>query len=423
MKDKIVLDIKTGGLVLITALCILLLMDCSSRLDPDVNNEYGDISYSPKDTIDIDAEVLLYKGSDDEGRPLITNIFTIGDKSKVYASVKILHRELHPGSNVMVHADWIDPDGNSFFMKREDVNAVDPLAEINSAISIPPDRRKAGEYKFRVYLFRELVAEKNFKLVNYNADSAVVFPANYAHPVSASIVLGSGYDRDNLIVKDTATVFEIKNNGKVYSGIKLINKEFYARKEFAGEIAWCGEDGKPFYSKSFKLSPYDTSLDLNSAVSSNPKSRKPGNYTLKVFLYNKLIGEKSFKLIPETEKLQKSVQVKGIKAELKFCSKVGKKTKKAYGISDNFTVEEKGSIYAVVNIADNREKPGKSEIKIEWISPEGKSFYSKNFKFGQTRISELLSTSVSKKRRPGKYICRVYFNKSIIAENTFTLSQ
>ncbi len=423
MKKKFFLDI-TAIRILAAALCVLLITDCSSRLDPVVSNEDGSVSYSPVDSSGINAKVLLYKGIDDAGRPLATNIFTIGEKSKVYALIKIVNRELHPGRDIMLHVDWIDPDGNSFFMKREQIQAADTLSEIHSVISIPAERRNTGEYKFRVYLFRELIAEKNFKLVNYNADSAAVFSVNFPYPLSAVITLGSIGVRDNSMPKDTGNVFEIKNKAKVYAGITLFNKEFYKGKEFKGEIAWCGEDGNSFYRRKFSISPFDTSAELSSAITANSKSREAGTYKLRVYLYNKLIGEKTFTLVPEQKEELRVVQVKGIDAVVVFCSKIGNKTKKAYGISDKFTINNKSHVHAVVSIADTREKRVKSAIRIEWISPGGGSFYNKTFKFGKKQIPTVLSNSISitRKRESGTYKCRVYYDKSLIAEKTFTLS-
>ncbi len=239
-----------------------------------------------------------------------------------------------------------------------------------------------------------------------------------------AIKLGSTYDRNSTMPKDTGTVFELGSKAKVYAGIVLENKEHYKGKEFSGEIRWCGEDGNPFYSKSFTISPFDRSAELSSAVSANNSSREPGTYKLGIYLYNRLIGERTFRLIPEVKKEIKLTKVKGIDAGIIFCSKVGRKSGKAYGISDNFAIKKKGRVHSLVTIADTRVKPGKSSIKIEWVSPDNESFYSKTFKISGKKKSTVLNNSISvtKKRKPGTYKCRVYFNNNLIAEKSFTLS-
>ncbi len=409
----------------LTILCTMVCTGCSSRLDPVVGQEESTVLYSPKDTTDLDVLVQLYKGRDEAGRQLISNTFTSGERSKVYASIKLLNRELHPGRDVMVHIDWINPDGNSFFMKREDIAADDTVSEICSIISIPADRRENGKYKLRVYLFRELAVETNFTIVNYNADSAAVFPKDYSHPVSAVITLDKTINHNDGMSGDTIPSFEIKNKSKVFAAIKFFNKEFYKGKEFSGEIKWCDNEDKPFYSKNFSILPFDTTTEVGSAISANNKSRESGNYSLKVYLYNRLITEKRFRLVPEKKEELRIAQIKGIDADIIFCSKVGKKTKKAFGIRNNFIISPKGKVHAVISIIDTRIKSINSTIRIEWISPDNSSFYHKTFKFGPNNISTVLSNSVSvtKRREPGMYKCRVYYNMSLIAENSFTLNQ
>lgn len=408
--------------LIILSICYIVLSGCASRQDP-VRNGEGTLIYPPKAAKDIDANVLLYKGTDHKDRLLAATTFTTGRKSKVYARVNLLNRELHTGSDVMVHMDWIDPEGNSFFIKKEYLTAGDTATSISSAISIPSERREPGAYKFRVYLFRELVVEKNFSVVNYNADSASLFQQKSPHPVSATISFGNSRKQLNEHLNDTVSTLKIKNKTKVFAGIKILNREYYNDRVFDGEIKWFDETGSAFYRKTFSISPYDSSAELSSVVSANSNNRKPGKYSLKVYLYEKLIGEKNFILIPEQKKEKKIVQIEGIDAGIIFCSRVGKKSGKAYGISNSFSVSSKGRVYTVLKIADTRIKQSKSSIKIEWISPAGVSFHSKTFKFAK-KIPTTLTNSISltKDRRAGTYTARVYYNKSLIAEKSFIVT-
>ncbi len=161
-----------------------------------------------------------------------------------------------------------------------------------------------------------------------------------------------------------------------------------------------------------------------SAVSADIKSRKPGSYSVKVYLYNNLVAEKLFRLVPEKEEKIIAAKIKGIDAGVVLCSKIGKKTKKAYGISDRFTIKDNAKVHAVLSLVDTRVKPaGKPEIRIEWVGPDKKSFYSKKFRLKSKNISDVLSNSISlsTKRKPGKYSCRVYYNTSLISEKEFEL--
>jgi len=408
-------------LYMLTILSAALLYACSSRLDPVMNEEEGSVSYSAKESSGINISVILHKGINEaSGNPISVKTFMTGAKSKVYASIKLLNRKFHPGEDMMLHIDWIDPDGNSFFMKRTDILSGDTTSELKSAISVQPGKRDTGQYKLRVYLFRELVAENNFSLVSYNPDSAAVFSNG---PVSADVFLGSRYNRKNVMPGDTGSVFEQKNKAKVYAGIRLRNRDALKGKVIEGEIDWCDED-RPFYRKSIFFSQHDTLKETGSAVSTDIKSRKPGSYSVKVYLYNNLVAEKLFRLVPEKEEKISVGKIKGIDADVVLCSKFGKKTKKAFGISDWFTIKDKAVVHAVLSLVDTRVKPaGKPEIRMEWVGPDKKSFYRKRFNLESKNITAVLSNSISlsNKRKPGKYSCRVYYSSTLICEKGFEL--
>lgn len=158
-------------------LLTLLLSNCSTRNEiPLLNRETGTISYTPKDKNGINAEIILYKGIDKATElPLVANAFTTGENAKVHAQLILNNCKFHQDEDLMFHIDWMDPEGNSIFQKRIDIPR-DSIPDIKSTISIQPGKRDTGDYKFMVYLFRELIAEKSFSLVSYNVDSAYVFP-------------------------------------------------------------------------------------------------------------------------------------------------------------------------------------------------------------------------------------------------------
>ncbi len=412
--------------IVLIILSAIILGSCSTRNEtPLINNDEGIILYAPKDTNGINAEIILYKGIDRiTGRPLIARSFMLANEGKVYTTVKLNNYKFHNDEDLMFHIDWIDPDGNSIFMKRVDISKNDSSAEIKSAISIQPGKRDTGNYKFRVYLFRELIAEKNFRLSDYNVDSADVFSNKQLDKISAEISLGKKYDKKKEIPVDTGSVFTIKDKAKVYAAINLLNKNLYKENELIGDINWCDSNDSSFFTKKINFSPYDESSEIRSAVSINNKSRQPGKYKLKVYLYGNLIGEKAFELIPEKkEKIQIS-KVKGIDASIIFAGRINKKTKKCLDVSDNFVIKNKAKVHAVITLSGIKDKKEKSsKIKVEWIGPDNKSFYKKSFKLTSENMS-LISSSISispQKRNPGKYICRVYFQSSLICEKKFNL--
>jgi hypothetical protein len=65
---------------------------------------------------------------------------------------------------LMFHLVWIGPNDREFYTKRIDFDATETPARLVNSISIPPSRRTPGRYTLRVYLFRELIAEKDVLL-------------------------------------------------------------------------------------------------------------------------------------------------------------------------------------------------------------------------------------------------------------------
>lgn len=413
--------------IFLIILFALLISNCSSRYEsPSINTNDEMISYSPKDKNGINAKIIFYNGTDEAtGLPLTAKSFKLGKEAKVYAAVKLENYMFHHNEELMFHIDWIDPEGNSFFKKRVDMQQNDSSAEIKSAISIQPEKRDTGNYKFRVYLFRELIAEKSFKLVSYNVDSAAIFSRNKFPEISAKILLGQKYDKKKEIPVDTGQVFMIKEKTKVYANISFLNKNLYDACKIKGDICWFNSNDSLFYNKKINFSSSDKSTEIRSAISINSKTRQPGKYKLKVYLYGNLIGEKTFELIPEKKEEIKISIVKGINVNLIFAGRINKKTNKCLDVSDKFVLKDKAKVYAVVTVSGGKEKRDKSsKVKIEWFGPDHKSFYKKIFDYNAADDSSLILSSISispDKRKPGEYICKVFYNSSLLSEKKFNL--
>ncbi len=402
----------------------LLISNCSTRDEtPLMNQDDGSVFYAPKDAKGINAKIIFYRGIDKEsGLPIEKDAFTTGSKSKVFAEIKLSNYEYHTDKDLMLHLDWIDPDGNSIFRKRIDILQGDSLPEIKTAIAVQPEKRDTGLYALRVYLFREQSAEKNFLLTSYNIDSAKVFPSDKSKQISAQIEFVKKKDKKD----DNGDVFMIKDKAKARASINFLNGNLYQGKELSGNIMWVDAKDSIVYDKSFHFSPSDTISEIKSAISINKESRQPGKYKLKVYLFSNLIGEKPFELIPEQKEEKIKVnKVKGINADITLCGKIDKKTKKCLNVSDKFTIKDKANVFAVVNISDNKEKKEKeAKIKIQWLGPKDKQVYQKIFTYESGKDSAMFTGSISispDKRKPGDYKCRVFYNSTLIGEKKFSL--
>lgn len=92
-------------------------------------------------------------------------VFTMGEKEHVRARVEFENLPDDPPMDLMFHLVWLNPDGYEFYTKRIDMAPGEVESAITTAISIPPGRRDPGRYSLLVYLYRELIAEKSFTLL------------------------------------------------------------------------------------------------------------------------------------------------------------------------------------------------------------------------------------------------------------------
>ena len=218
----------------------------------------------------------------------ISDVFTLKEEEYVYALIDLENRMNNLPGEMMFHIDWTDPGNRSVFLKRIDLLPGDSLSALSSSLSISPEKRQPGEYLLRVYLFRELIAEKRFILCNEQE----------MKKVTAGIIFYKSLDDETGMLKGVDTVFSIRKKGILRARIELANLDVYKDAELPLRLEWTGPDGKDFYSKKIDLLKADSISVINSSISITPDKREPGEYFLRVYLFDDIIGEKEFVLEP-----------------------------------------------------------------------------------------------------------------------------
>ncbi len=282
---------------------VLAVFRCSERLEMEYNINDETTIFPSKSENGIEARITLCeKLNKSTGNPLnAKTIFHMKNNSKVYAVIEVVNSEFHTDKNLMFHIDWLDSTGNSFFKKRIELIPQDSTNKIISLINISPDKREAGTYSLRVYFFRELIAEKKFKLVDEVADSTAIIRRMMLDTIEASIFLGNVISKKTGEITDAKTVFTIKNKSKLYAIVKLDNLYMLKKQRRVFYLVWIGPDDNSFFKKRIELLPNDSPTTLSSSITLSPQKRKPGTYNLRVYLYEKLIGEKKFRLKKKTD--------------------------------------------------------------------------------------------------------------------------
>lgn len=189
----------------------------------------------------------------------------------------------------MVHLDWNDGNGESFYRKRVDLIPDDSSHVINSSISISPETRQAGNYLLKVYLFRELVAEKKFEILPKFKLSPDMIDA-----ISTDIVLYRYKSKKSGKLIGEGAVFEIKEKANVRALITIENTYDLDGLELKFTLKWTDSIGNSFYSK--EIYTPDTLKQIQSSISISPNKRQSGKYSLRVYLFDELIGEEQFLL-------------------------------------------------------------------------------------------------------------------------------
>ncbi len=415
---------------------VILLTGCSSRYEVPNIQQDSTIVYLPKDTNGINVKILFCKNINAKTDEPVneSSVFKIKEDAKIYAVAKLENVKQNNDHGLMFHIDWIEPSGNSFFTKRIDFLPGDPTQLLTSSITVPPEKREPGNYFLRIYLFRELIAEKGFLLKASSGEVSVLKSIVSADSLAANIILCEKINSKNGRLINPGTVFTIKEKGYVHAVVNLkvvpidqLNSSSFQNRNITVYAEWIGPDNKSFYRKKIALS-LNSSSTIRSAISITPGKRLPGNYSFRFYLLNKLLAEKNFILKKEDKNLIKKNKKEftdGIKAKIALCRKVNKKTGKLIGTANIFTINNKAKVHAIVNLKNqNTHNSRKLNFYFDWLGPNDSSFYKKRIKIALSDSSSVIKSSISiapTKRRAGNYKVKFYLSHKMLAEQDFKL--
>lgn len=268
----------------------ILSTGCSERASERVILPDSTIVFPTIKADGISAKITLSRNlSQKTGRQTaIATVFPLKEEANIYTVIELENRLKNTDRDLMFHIDWIGPDGKSFYLKQTDLSPDDSTSALISSISVSPAKRPPGKYLLRIYLFRELIAEKYFELRD---ESAV-------ERVSGNIIFFKGIDKETGEMKGIDTVYELKKKGILKAQVDLTNLNVYRDEELPFRLEWIGPDGQAFYSKKVNIPPADTLSSITGSISITPDKRKPGEYFLRIYLFDEMIGEKKFVLQP-----------------------------------------------------------------------------------------------------------------------------
>jgi len=311
--------------ILINILVILFITGCSSRENSPIVLDDSTIVYPSKSENGIYAKITFSKKiSRKTGNPLkVDSVFKIRNKAKVYATIELMDYKSQNQKELMLHIDWLDSTGNSLYKKSIDISPTDSSSSVSSSISISPPKRKVGEYSIRVYLFRELIAEKKFHLVKSIPESETVKKKNSSKKkiksekkvdveksikpkvkteiIKADIILCRKISKKTGKPIGEGTIFTIKDKANVKAIVSFNKQDIKTDEQMKFYFNWIGTDGKSFYKKRLVYTTSNPSFTISNSISITPEKRQPGTYTLQVVFHKKIIAEQKFELLAPTE--------------------------------------------------------------------------------------------------------------------------
>ncbi len=278
------------GMFLLSAFLMASIYGCSSRTGQPLENADNTIIYPPKNADDISANIILCrKISKTSGKPIgAGTTFEIKDRENLRALIQLQNREKKT-KDLWFHVDWIGPNGKSFFVKSTILHAADSASELNSSVSISPELRQPGECRIKLYLFRELIAEKIFTLIPDNGIDE--------NEVKASIILCRKIDKETGLPVEIDSSFRIRKKGKMNAIIDLTNlNPDEDDRELKFRLEWSDDEGNAFFKKKVDFIPTDTVAQLTSSISITPEKREAGIYWFRIYQSNKVLAERRFEL-------------------------------------------------------------------------------------------------------------------------------
>jgi hypothetical protein len=295
--------------------------NCSDRFETPTIEKDSTIVYPPKSENGISTKITLSnKISKKTGKPLKAGtIFKLQSDAKVYASIELINYKSENQKELMLHIDWLDSNGNSLYKKRIDISPSDSSSSVVSSISISPPKRKVGKYSIRAYLFRELIAEKKFQLVESIPDSQTVKkkdtskkkiksekkvevqkstkPKVKKEIIEANIIMCRKVSKKTGKPIGVGAIFTIKDKNNVKAVVSFKKKDIKTDEQMKFYFNWIGPDGKLFYKKRIVYTTSNPSFTISNSISITPEKRQPGTYTLQVVFHKKIIAEQKFELL------------------------------------------------------------------------------------------------------------------------------
>ncbi len=365
------------GILKIAAFILIVLFfvagnSCRNRFEEPVISNDSTIVYQSKKSEDVSAKITFCRKIEKNSENYVGEgtIFTITNESRVRAVIELENLFNNGYEELMFHIDWVGPDDKSIYLKRTIITPDDSISTIESSISVSTDTREPGEYTLKIYYFRELIAEKSFEMLRQFHISELKEMG-----FSNELILYKDFDKKTGKLQGIDTIFFLGDENNVRAKYNLPHLDRIGNRELLFYFDWIGPDNSSFYKKEIEMTFDNADESIGSSISISPDKRDTGNYVSQLYLFDELIAEKKFRvtLKPELPPIE-------LNTNIILYRKLDKKTGKRVDEGTVFTIKNKRKVRALINIK-NRQKyiDREIELTLNWIGPDGKSFYDKKY--------------------------------------------
>lgn len=268
---------------------------CADRNKTPAYTGNGTIVYSAKEDGGVEANITLFRHNPSHSDELVGegSVFTIMEDENINAFIELKNCFSENNRDLIFHVDWVTEEGRSFYRKQFNSCINDSCGLLKSAISLSPNKREAGNYYVRCYLFRELIAEKRFEI-----KPEFFIDRDSNNSVKVEIILYRGISKKTGKMVGEGSQFQIKKKRKIRAAINIENCPVYENRELIFDVVWLDNKGNAIYHKNVNMAPGEVADVLKSSISIAPDHREPGEYALMVTLYGKQIARKYFTILP-----------------------------------------------------------------------------------------------------------------------------
>lgn len=308
-------------LFILFAISSIVILGCASRENSPKKLDDSTIIYPSKSENGIYTTITFSnKLSKKTGKPIKADtLFALEDKAKLYATIDLVNYKSDYQKPLMLHVDWLDSTGNSFYKKRMDFTPSDSTTSFTSFISISSQKKKAGKYLLRVYLFRELISEKYFHLAKSVSNSKnvkkkelskrksktekkdenqqSVKPKVIKESLKTSIILCKKISKKTGKPIGVDTIFTIRDKAKVKAIVNFEKEKIKTNEQLKFYFNWTDPEGKIFYKKRIIYTTSNPIFSLSNSISISPEKRIQGNYKIQIVYKKKIIAEQKFILV------------------------------------------------------------------------------------------------------------------------------